>query len=290
MRPRFGKLPRSFVIATAIALSTLAINCGPTAVNEANGVSNPGERVVVDPEAARVESSRSQDAAPDVPRMIQLEVFDLTVPAGSISRNTDFWKRIDEEFMGFERQSMLDKNGLRIGRAGVEELAQLGQHLDALQPRKSIVTAQRADEMEFEMTRTSVSQTLFVFDQTGDPVGRDFGPSNNVVYLSFRQALRNPQSVRVALAPAVRGVRSRLEYSGRGEELKVRDAVPEFRYNELDLNFEIPPDQFVIVAQSSKGTMDTSLGRAFFSVDTPAERMERVLIIRPKSVVVLGGR
>jgi len=133
-------------------------------------------------------------------------------------------------------------------------------------------------------------QTLFVFDQAGDPVGRDFGPSDNLIYLSFRQALRNPQAVRVALAPAVRSDRKRLEYTGSGAEVRVRERAAETRFNYLDLNFEIPPDHFVVIAPSSKGTIDTSIGRAFFTDETPSERMERVLVLIPRVNLIAVGK
>jgi len=243
---------------------------------------------VVTPQTAS--QNATQGVSNDGLRLVQLDVFDLRVPIGTISRNVDFWKRLDESFLGFDRQITLDKNGVRMGLAPASEIAAIQSHLDTQQPRRSTIRAARVEEMDFEMRKNVQQQTLFVFDQVGDPVGRDFGPSDNLIYLSFRQALRNPQAVRVALAPAVRSDRTRLEYTGTGAEVRVRERTAETRFNYLDLNFEIPPDHFVVIAPSSKGTIDTSIGRAFFTDETPSERMERVLVLIPRVNLIAVGK
>jgi hypothetical protein len=268
-----------------VCLCTLlgVAGCATTAATPETTNSTPPQN-----QTAEVQREDPRDAQAPAELIVQMEVFDLTVPVGSISRNSEFWKRIDEEFLGFERQVMLDKNGMRIGRASADELSQLSTHMDAAQPKRSTIKGMRGDDMEFEMREVRNGQTLFVFDQSGEPTGRDFGPSDNLIYLSFRQSTRNPENIRVAIAPAVRAQRSRLEYTGSGSELQVRDRTAEMRYNNLDLNFEIPPDHFVILAPSSKGTMQTSLGQAFFTQDTPAERLERVLILRPRPKLAMG--
>src|SRR3954471_5328097 len=39
-------------------------------------------------------------AAVDAPRQLEVDVYQLRVPYGTISRNAQFWKRVDEQCVG----------------------------------------------------------------------------------------------------------------------------------------------------------------------------------------------
>src|SRR6185312_8736345 len=47
--------------------------------------------------------------------VVLLDVYDLAVPAGAISRNDEFWKRVDEDQVDLGAHDLLLKNGIRFG-------------------------------------------------------------------------------------------------------------------------------------------------------------------------------
>src|SRR6266542_3692986 len=48
-------------------------------------------------------------------RAVQVDVYQLTVPYSTISRNEKFWKRIDETCVDVATSDVLFKNGIRVG-------------------------------------------------------------------------------------------------------------------------------------------------------------------------------
>src|SRR3954452_7706182 len=62
-----------------------------------------------------------RDPAP-APRIVfKLEVYQLKVPVGSVSRNDALWKRINEQCIDVGTYDLLFKNGIRAGTAPWEE-------------------------------------------------------------------------------------------------------------------------------------------------------------------------
>src|SRR3954468_15231941 len=66
-----------------------------------------------------------RDAQPTVPLVFQLVCYQITVPVGTVSRNEDFWKRIDETALDPARYDLLRRNGMRLGVAPVSDIEQL---------------------------------------------------------------------------------------------------------------------------------------------------------------------
>src|SRR5439155_23998356 len=58
-----------------------------------------------------------RDAQPTVPMVFQLVCYQITVPVGTVSKNEEFWKRIDETVMDPARYDVLRRNGMRLGVA-----------------------------------------------------------------------------------------------------------------------------------------------------------------------------
>src|SRR5690348_9537112 len=52
-----------------------------------------------------------RDAQSAVPLKVYMDVYQLSVPLGSVSRNEDFWKRLDENVIDVGTRDLLLKNG-----------------------------------------------------------------------------------------------------------------------------------------------------------------------------------
>src|SRR3954454_10659722 len=60
-----------------------------------------------------------RDPPPELPLLIHLDIYQLDVPVGAVSRNDALWKRVDEQVVGSGESTtdLLYKNGLRCGVA-----------------------------------------------------------------------------------------------------------------------------------------------------------------------------
>ena len=65
------------------------------------------------------EMGRSLSSHPPVVQA--LDVYQLTVPYGAVSRSQEFWKRINETSVDVATSDLLQKNGLRVGVAPASE-------------------------------------------------------------------------------------------------------------------------------------------------------------------------
>ncbi|MGH7213727.1 MAG: hypothetical protein ACREIT_03050, partial [Tepidisphaeraceae bacterium] len=152
--------------------------------------------------ASRGDEGRPLDAQPDVPVVVYLEVWNLRLPFGTISRNDDFWKRVNEQCVDVATYDLLFKNGVRVGEAPIGEW----DHFKTLiedEPAVSKKTVFTGGEqaVEIGMREAIDSQNLFYFDHDNQLHGRTFDHCENLLSLSFQPAPRKLGSVRVALCP-----------------------------------------------------------------------------------------
>src|SRR5260370_20520778 len=106
----------------ALVALTVAAGCTPRADSNADeGLKSGGGRsslslraggAIAPPEAPPPDPNAAR-RAPQI--IILLDVYDLTVPAGAVSRNDDFWKRVDEDALDIASHDLLLRNGVRIG-------------------------------------------------------------------------------------------------------------------------------------------------------------------------------
>ena len=114
-------------------------------------------------------------------------------------------------------------------------------------------------------------------------VGKSFDGSDNLLTVTFQQAPRKPQTMRIAVCPVVRSKIKRLEFSPLNKAQEITYTAPERLYD-LNLKTDVPADSFLIVAPSDEATEATSIGNNFFITEGAAERMENVLLIVPRSI------
>jgi hypothetical protein len=209
----------------------------------------------------------------------------LQVPAGTVSRNEKFWKRVDEQCLDPVTYDLLYKNGVRVGEAPIAEwdyFRQLIADHPAVATASDLVAAE-SKPVEFTVRKDIVGQTIFYYDRANQLVGKSFDASENLITIAFQQAPRKPQTMRVVLCPVVRSKYKRLEFSPLNREMEITYTAPERLYD-LNLKADVPVDNFLIVAPSSDASLPTSIGNSFFTLDGPAERLENVLLIVPKSI------
>jgi hypothetical protein len=255
----------------AIALSALTlIGCAATTSTD------------VAPDTGTPETPPAPQNARATPRkLFQLDSFLLRVPRDMISQNDAFWKRLDEDCVDFSTRERLARNGIRVGRAHRSELAAIQDFLDDADGNQSSIVGSKAQDVAIEMQTGIDRQTIWFFDRRGDLRGIDQERCDNLVYLNFRQVPRKPDVVRIALAPAVRSrvEKFRVEQNPAGDRTFTLDK-PETLYD-AGLSVDVPIDHFLVVAPGPAAADYRSIGRLFFVENSPAQQLERVVVIIP---------
>ena len=244
-------------------------------VHETQGA--PGSEVV--------QTAGPKDPAPDVPQLIYLDVYQLDVPLGTISGNEAFWKRINEQCVDVATHEMLDKNGVRVGQAPIDEWDYFKKIIDQnparTQPRS--VTAAGSAAVELAV-KDLPGQTIAYWDAANEQEVRTYDQSTNLLCLTFMPTPRQAElgSVRVALCPMVRATRKHFVVTPRNQEQEIEYTAAERMYK-VNLCTDVPKGTFLIVAPTAAAKWEMSLGHAFFVRDGAAEQFEQILLVVPKS-------
>ncbi len=231
------------------------------------------------PPAARTRTD-SIDAVETPRKVYQIQMYRVTAPRGTLTRNENLWRAMDEEVLSLSTRDLLDKNGILAGVAPLSELDGLMDVLESPEITQSSLIGTRAVRFEIEMRRGVRQQTLMWFDQTGALRGRDYDQSTNLLAVSFRQTIRRPDHVSITLAPLVRSERRQLQIGPQGGEREIQFTQPESIYD-LGASVDLPLDHFLLIAPSQQANLDSSVGRHFFTQDEPEQRLEIALLIVP---------
>jgi hypothetical protein len=224
---------------------------------------------------------------PDAPMRMRLDVYVLTVPYGTVSRNEEFWRRVNEQAVDVATYDLLFKNGVRVGEAPIAEYERFRQAIEE-QPgshRVANLVAAEAKDVDLEIRKEVPSQLIWYFNGMNELIGWSHDRSENYVALSYQPAPRKRGTIRIVLCPVVKEHRKRLEWIAGNKELEVGFTQPK-RYYDVNLRADVAVDSFLIVAPSSEATWPNSIGNRFFVQDGAAEQMENVLLLVPRQVAV----
>src|SRR4051812_25287685 len=153
-------------------------------------------------------------------RVVQLDVYQLVIPLGAISRSEEFWKHVDEQTVDVGTYDLLRKNGWRIGVAPMSDYGYFKDIIDAYpaSSKPSGITAAPGGgggAMELPMKSGIAYQNIFYFTDDNRLFGRTFEDCDNLLTITLQQAPRKPGEARVTVCPMVRGIRKRFEVSSR---------------------------------------------------------------------------
>ncbi len=216
---------------------------------------------------------------------LRVEFYLLALPEGTISRNEKFWKRVDEHSLDPATYDLLYRNGVRVGEAPIAEweyFRQVMEQYPAITKATSLVAVD-AKPIEVPMRKDVAAQEICYFDSSNRLEGRSYYGAENIVALTFQQAPRRLNTMRVALCPVVRSVRKRLELSPLNKEQEITFTYPERLYD-VNLRADVPVDSFLVIGPSEEASWRSSIGHNFFVTQGAAERMENVLLIVPKGI------
>lgn len=255
----------------------------PKGQSSSRPTTGPSPQDTIDREIQKI--VHAADPPPLLRPTVNLTIWHLIVPAGTVSRNDEFWKRVDEQAVDVLTYDLLYKNGLRIGKAPLASIDYFKTLLERhpLQSEPIIFVAAGTKMIELPMKRDVPSQILYDFDAANTLTVRSYDRSENILCIDFQPAPRKNGDIRVAICPMVRAMRKRLVLIGDVETGEVEYVSPE-RYFNLSLRTEIPLDSLLIVAPSPEASAKMSLGQAFLMHDANAEQMEHILLLLPQAI------
>lgn len=270
------------IVATLLLIS----GCAPHAKAPITSASNT-EPVVASGTTPVTKVNLPLAGETEIVRRIQVELYQLSVPFGTISRNEKFWKRIDEDEVVIPTvRERLFENGVRIGRAPSREwdyFRHVMEEYPAVTQSNRLLAAERT-VVDLPMRKEVTGQDIFFITESNEPVGRTFGPSENFLTLTMEPAPRSPDTVRAVLCPVVRSKRKRLEYTAMNEEVEGPAYVTPEQLYAMNMCVDIRPDEFLVVAPSAMATKKMSIGNSFLVTQGAAEEKETVLLLVPKIV------
>jgi hypothetical protein len=276
----FGKardvIRRTVLAAGAMAVSIALVGCGAPAA--------PVAHVAAAPATAPSPIARLIELSPGA-LVVNLDVYQLSVPVGAITGSEPFWKHVEEERIDPATKDLLQKNGVRVGIAPDSDWDYFKEILENNNAKaiKGSVMAGETGMIELPMKKDVGEQTIFILSDEENLAGRNYTKCENLLSVSFWPDARHTGSLHVTVAPIVRSLRSHLEIRANGEEHEIVEVRPEQLYD-LNLRTEIPPNCFLVMAPSPNAKYPTSVGDAFLINSEGVERKETIVILAPKSV------
>lgn len=231
-----------------------------------------------------------RDPQPQLRAMVHLDIFYLDMPPESVSGNTDFWKRVDEDAVGVGSRDLLAKNGIRSGVVPRSEAAFFDDFFQKIPHylRKSRVDGLAEQTITMEMEMPFDREDLFVYRKGLDqPVGRSYSHGVNNLRLTFGPTPRNPSAVRMTICPFVHSDRQHMQFTTLNREYQTTETEDDHIYD-LSLTADVPEDSFFILAPGSDASRRMSVGSCFLIKATPTERREQVILLVPTFLRVDG--
>jgi hypothetical protein len=222
-------------------------------------------------------------------RVVQMDVFQLHIPLGAISRSEEFWKHVDEQSVDVGTYDLLRKNGWRIGIAPTSEwdyFLDIIENYPASPKPTSLAAAPGGDgaSLQLSLGKGIPYQVLSYFNDENRLFLRSYEDCENLISISLQQAPRKPGEARVSVCPTVRATYRRYQVinsSDKAGEREIRYERPERLYD-LNCEVDIPIDHFFVVAPSPEVKWKTSLGQTFLVQNGGADRYEQVLLLVPR--------
>ena len=142
---------------------------------------------------------------------MEVDLYQLQVPFGTISRNEKFWKRVDEQCVDVATYDLLFKNGVRVGEAPIAEWDYFRQVMEghpAVTQANTLVGVE-GKPIELPLRKQTRGQDIFYFDSTNALIGRTYDDQcENVIAMTMQSAPRQADTLRLVLCPVVRSCAS----------------------------------------------------------------------------------
>jgi hypothetical protein len=216
---------------------------------------------------------------PTGPDVVQMDVALLERPVGDPYLTHELWTSADEQVIAFERRSVLEENGFRIGQVGGITPAGLQALLTS---ERSCVNPRRihlhADNPTTVVLGPALAQADFQVLQDGQPGRVTLGQAQCT--LTVVPSLTPDGRVRLRFHPQVQHGEAALRptYAPDGSGLMLQEQRPTQRFPGLAWEVTLAPNEYVVVG--ARADRPGTLGHRCFVLPEGPAPVQRLLVIR----------
>ena len=231
----------------------------------------------------------ARDPQPQLGAMVHLDIYVLDLPVGFVSKDEEFWKRVDEQAIGIADADRLNRNGIRCGVVPRSESLYFSQFFDHLphHAARSVVDDLHSDNVKLDVGKKFNLQDLFFVDAQNQLQGRSYDAGENELTLAFGPTPRKPGSVRLVFCPTIHSERKRMQFTALNDEYEMPMSEVDRLYDAA-ITADVSDDSFFIVAPSADASLRTSVGGAFLIRSDQPEQTEQVILVMPTFVRLDG--
>jgi hypothetical protein len=265
-----------------LALAAGGCETGPGKSATSMPTTNADVPMQVTMTAVAPKSDNPNDPQPQLNAMVHLDIYLLDLPAGTVSQNAEFWKRVDEEAVGRANADRLKANGIRCGVVPRSESLFFSQFFDH-QPhnaRRQTVDGIHTDTIELQMEKKFDDQDLFFVNASNQIEGRSYTHGIDQLALTFGPTPRDPGAVRLTVCPVVYSDKTQMRFTPLDQEYESATKDVDRLYD-IGLTADVPGDSFMIIAPGADASRRTSLGGCFLLKADQTEKQEQVILIVP---------
>lgn len=222
--------------------------------------------------------------------IVRLQLVPVEVPIGTISKSERLWSYLDEEIVGPEAASALNRNGLRVGRGRMENWEPFSKLLRDMTGK----TVERASSAAFPSRPTPILlkehqpiQTIFTFNSRGELKGFDYPPGDDILMLTCHLNDDDPSGVLVQAVPLVRSTAHQNVYvKTESGNYTIEQQPVLFPLEALEFKAPVPQGYYLVIGPGTLVSRPTSPGAQFLVKDKQGLRYETLLVIVPEVLAV----
>lgn len=263
----------------------LVAGCGSSAPSEADASLGDGAAPTVNGQTMVPVTDRTPRPADRYVLTVRMEMIPVSVPIGMVSRNERLWRYLDEEIADVRTNAALNRNGIRVGRGGVDDWAPVGRLLremtgQSLVRSRHLAVPGRATPIPLQSADRR--QCIFVFNRHGELRGRDYPGGRNVLMLACRVNNDRPDEVLVQAACVVQADDGRVRYVRAGGGLQLKAVPVEEAVEGVEFTVRVGAGQYLVIGPGEASSRSTSAGGRFFVSDDRGLKHETLLVIVPR--------
>jgi hypothetical protein len=217
---------------------------------------------------------------------VSFDILRARAPKGFFSESGRIWNHLDEEAVPAETATMLQRNGLRIGRGRVDSWPPIKALLDEqkkLQTSRTSLSFTTGEPLVLQLAPSVRDQTLFLIRQDGSMGGVTCPVSSNYLRVEYEIPLNDPSGVIVQVLPEIRQ-RQVLSSPDASETGRLEETMrePTRVLRELGFRMELPADSFVAYGPSAAANGGHLAGSLLLCEEIDGTRYESMYFVTPR--------
>jgi len=233
--------------------------------------------------------AKSQTAQPIAIQSIDFLVLRIRAIRGTFSESGKIWNALNEEVLPVETQTLLRKNGLRVGIGKQSGWPQVKAILDAEQVKvfQNHRPVHNGLPLSIETDTIPRDQTLFLFRPDGTLPGATFEQSTNILRIEYWIPLDDADAVMLDMMPEIKlqRVQPRPDLSPQGWVQKP-PYKPTRPLRELTARVKVAADEYVAFGPSKESQKPHLAGSLLLREEIDGRVYESMYIITPKIITI----